>query len=145
MDKPREEEILDILVSNEVSAQKLSVKIQSHDAIDGLRVVPPGPCRMLVDVSQVFTAEISQGSSVSYTWVIDNMDMFAYNGQSYSVTFKRPATYKLKLTAKNPVSFKSLELMLIAEPMNPLAHPELLGLPGIVEVNVPQTVIFRWK
>ncbi|XP_060127847.1 polycystin-1 isoform X6 [Zootoca vivipara] len=143
MDKPREEEILDILVSNEVSAQKLSVKIQSHDAIDGLRVVPPGPCRMLVDVSQVFTAEISQGSSVSYTWVIDNMDTFAYNGQSYSVTFKRPATYKLKLTAKNPVSFKSLELMLIAEPMNPLAHPELLGLPGIVEVNVPQTMIFR--
>ncbi|XP_061469355.1 polycystin-1-like [Rhineura floridana] len=143
MDKPRNEEILNILVSNEVSAQKLSVKIQPYDAIDGLQVVPPGPCWMLVDVTQVFTAEISQGSSVTYTWVIDNMDMFAYNGQSYSVKFKRPATYQLKLTVQNAVSLKSLEMMLIAEPMNPLANPELLGLSGAVEVNVLQTMTFK--
>lgn len=53
MDEPRDEEILDIVVSNEVSTQKLSVKIQFYDAIEGLQVVPPGPCRMLVDVTQV--------------------------------------------------------------------------------------------
>lgn len=46
---------------------------------------------------QVFSAELSQGSSISYTWVIDNMSMFAYNGQTYSVRFKKPATYRLKV------------------------------------------------
>ncbi|XP_062977569.1 polycystin-1-like [Elgaria multicarinata webbii] len=71
------------------------------------------------------------------------MDMFAYSGQSYSVKFRRSATYQLKLAAKNPVSFKSLELVLKAEPMNPLANPELLGLSGVVEVNVLQTAIFK--
>ncbi|KAF7248991.1 Polycystin-1 [Varanus komodoensis] len=141
--EPREEEILDILASNEVSAQKLSVKIQAYDAIEGLHVVPPGPCRMQVDESKEFTAEISQGSSVSYTWVIDDMDMLAYNGRSYSVRFRKSATYQLKLTAKNPVSVRSLELVLTVEPVNPLANPELLGLPGVVEVNVVQTVIFK--
>uniref|UniRef100_A0A7M4E2Y0 Polycystin 1, transient receptor potential channel interacting n=1 Tax=Crocodylus porosus TaxID=8502 RepID=A0A7M4E2Y0_CROPO len=46
-------ETLNVLVSNKVSSQKLSVKIQSYDTIKGLRVMPPGPLRMLVDVSQV--------------------------------------------------------------------------------------------
>lgn len=53
MDEPRDEELLDIIAYNEVSTQKLTVKIQFYDAIEGLQVVPPGPCRMLVDVSQV--------------------------------------------------------------------------------------------
>lgn len=52
MEEPRME-TLNVLVSNKVSSQKLSVKIQSYDTIKGLRVMPPGPLRMLVDVSQV--------------------------------------------------------------------------------------------
>ncbi|EMP42502.1 Polycystin-1 [Chelonia mydas] len=142
MEEPRME-MLNVLVSNEISSQKLSVKIQSYNAIEGLRVVPPGPRRMLVDVSQVFSAELTQGSSVSYNWVIDNMDMFAYNGQTYSVKFKRPATYQLKLRAENPVSSEMVEVALTAEAMNPLANPEILGLPGVVAVDTLQTLVFR--
>ncbi|XP_073166530.1 polycystin-1-like isoform X4 [Lepidochelys kempii] len=142
MEEPRME-MLNVLVSNEISSQKLSVKIQSYNVIEGLRVVPPGPRRMLVDVSQVFSAELTQGSSVSYNWVIDNMDMFAYNGQTYSVKFKRPATYQLKLRAENPVSSEVVEVALAAEAMNPLANPEILGLPGVVAVDTLQTFVFR--
>nr|XP_023957563.1 polycystin-1-like isoform X1 [Chrysemys picta bellii]XP_042697021.1 polycystin-1-like isoform X1 [Chrysemys picta bellii]XP_042697022.1 polycystin-1-like isoform X1 [Chrysemys picta bellii]XP_042697023.1 polycystin-1-like isoform X1 [Chrysemys picta bellii] len=142
MEEPRME-TLNVLVSNEISTQKLSVKIQSYNAIEGLRVVPPGPRRMLVDVSQVFSAELTQGSSVSYSWVIDNMDMFAYNGQTYSVKFKRPATYQLKLRAENPVSSEVVEVTLTAEAMNPLANPEIVGLPEVVEVDILQTLVFR--
>ncbi|KYO31114.1 hypothetical protein Y1Q_0016466 [Alligator mississippiensis] len=144
MEEPRME-TLNVLVSNKVSSQKLSVKIQSYDTIKGLRVMPPGPLRMLVDVSQVFSAELSQGSSISYTWVIDNMSMFAYNGQTYSVRFKKPATYRLKLQAENPVSSETVEIALRAEPMNPLANPEFLGIPMVVPVNILQTLIFRVK
>ncbi|XP_050776799.1 polycystin-1-like isoform X5 [Gopherus flavomarginatus] len=142
MEEPRME-TLNVLVSNEISTQKLSVKIQSYNAIEGLRVVPPGPRRMLVDVSQVFSAELTQGSSVSYSWVIDNMDMFAYNGQTYSVKFKRPATYQLKLRAENPVSSEVVEVALTVEAMNPLANPEIVGLPGVVAVDTLQTLVFR--
>lgn len=52
VEEPRTE-TLNVLVSNEISSQKLSVKIQSYNVIEGLRVVLPGPRRMLVDVSQV--------------------------------------------------------------------------------------------
>ncbi|KAM7146058.1 polycystin-1-like isoform 4-T5 [Macrochelys suwanniensis] len=142
LEEPRME-TLNVLVSNEISSQKLSVKLQSYNAIEGLRVVPPGPRRMLVDVSQVFSAELTQGSSVSYSWVIDNMDMFAYNGQTYSVKFKRPATYQLKLRAENPVSSEVVEVALTAEAMNPLANPEIVGLPGMVAVDTLQTLVFR--
>uniref|UniRef100_A0A452J2P5 Polycystin 1, transient receptor potential channel interacting n=1 Tax=Gopherus agassizii TaxID=38772 RepID=A0A452J2P5_9SAUR len=142
MEEPKME-TLNVLVSNQISTQKLSVKIQSYNAIEGLRVVPPGPRRMLVDVSQVFSAELTQGSSVSYSWVIDNMDMFAYNGQTYSVKFKRPATYQLKLRAENPVSSEVVEVALTVEAMNPLANPEIVGLPGVVAVDTLQTLVFR--
>ncbi|XP_030390199.1 polycystin-1-like isoform X4 [Gopherus evgoodei] len=142
MEEPKME-TLNVLVSNQISTQKLSVNIQSYNAIEGLRVVPPGPRRMLVDVSQVFSAELTQGSSVSYSWVIDNMDMFAYNGQTYSVKFKRPATYQLKLRAENPVSSEVVEVALTVEAMNPLANPEIVGLPGVVAVDTLQTLVFR--
>nr|XP_032640980.1 polycystin-1-like isoform X5 [Chelonoidis abingdonii] len=142
MEEPRME-TLNVLVSNEISTQKLSMKIESYNAIKGLRVVPPGPRRMLVDMSQVFSAELTQGSSVSYSWVIDNMDMFAYNGQTYSVKFKRPATYQLKLRAENPVSSEVVEVALRVEAMNPLANPEIVGLPGVVAVDTLQTLVFR--
>lgn len=49
------------------------------------------------------------------------------------------------MTAKNPVGFKSLELVLIAELMNPLANPELLGLPEVVAVNALQTLLFKME
>ena len=37
------------------------------------------------------------GSSVKFTWVIDNLEKFAYEGESYSVVFKKPAEHKLRV------------------------------------------------
>nr|XP_033817429.1 polycystin-1-like isoform X2 [Geotrypetes seraphini] len=138
-EKPK---LLTIMVANEISSQNLSVKIQSYDAIEDLHVVPPGPLRMLVDVSQVFSAELSKGTSVSYTWIIDNKDVFAYNGQTYSVKFNKPGFYELKLRAENPVSFKTVKLELTADTMNPLTEPKFLGIPWMVPVHTPQVLIF---
>ncbi|XP_029456465.1 polycystin-1-like isoform X2 [Rhinatrema bivittatum] len=138
-------ELLCIMAANDISSQNLSVKIQSYDAIEGLQVVPPGPRRMLVDVSQVFSAELSQGTSVIYTWVIDNMDMFAYTGQIYTVKFKKPGLYELKVRAQNPVSSKMAKLELTADTMNPLADPRFLGHSGLVPVHTPQVLTFGVK
>lgn len=44
---------------------------------------------------QLFTASVVTGSSVRYTWIID--DLFPHIGESYSVVFKRPAEYALKV------------------------------------------------
>ncbi|XP_030064193.1 polycystin-1-like [Microcaecilia unicolor] len=135
-------ELLNIMVANEISSQNLSVKIQSYDAIEDLQVVPSGPRRMLVDVSQVFSAELSKGTSVSYSWIIDDMDVFAYNGQTYSVKFNKPGFYVLKLRAENPVSFKTVKLELTADIMNPLMDPKFLGIIWIVPVHTPQVLTF---
>lgn len=53
---------------------------------------------------------MESGSSVKLTWVIDNLDKFAYEGETYSVLFKKPAEYKL--TVRNitilSLSFKTV-------------------------------------
>lgn len=40
---------------------------------------------------------MESGSSVKFTWVIDNLEKFTYEGETYSVTFKKPAEYKLQV------------------------------------------------
>ncbi|XP_067914731.1 polycystin-1 [Heterodontus francisci] len=138
-------EVLNITVSNEVSFQNLSVTVQAHDVIQGLRIVPSDPRRMLVDVSQVFSAEITHGTSVTYTWVIDNLAVFAYTGQTYSVIFKRPATYRLELKAVNPVSRQSVATELIADVMHPLTDPQFINVSSMMLVNKPQRFVLRIK
>uniref|UniRef100_A0A4W3JYE4 Polycystic kidney disease 1a n=1 Tax=Callorhinchus milii TaxID=7868 RepID=A0A4W3JYE4_CALMI len=73
---------LSVAVSNDISSQNLSVLVQAHDAIGGLRIVPPGPRRMLVDL---FSPAVTRGTSVTYTWVIDDLTVFAYTGQTYII------------------------------------------------------------
>uniref|UniRef100_A0A4W3JL02 Polycystic kidney disease 1b n=1 Tax=Callorhinchus milii TaxID=7868 RepID=A0A4W3JL02_CALMI len=137
---------LSVAVSNDISSQNLSVLVQAHDAIGGLRIVPPGPRRMLVDASQVrlFSPAVTRGTSVTYTWVIDDLTVFAYTGQTYSVIFKRAATYRLKvrLTAVNPVSNQTVETDLIADTMYPMVDAEFVGVSNVIPVNMSRTFTF---
>lgn len=43
---------------------------------------------------------MESGSSVKFSWVIDDLKEFAYEGESYSVMFKKPAEYKLLVKNK---------------------------------------------
>lgn len=47
---------------------------------------------------QLFTAKVDKGSSVKFTWVIDDLENFTHEGESYSVVFKKPSQHKLKVT-----------------------------------------------
>lgn len=49
---------------------------------------------------QMFTTAVATGSSVKYTWVIDNLVQFAHTGEAYSVTFNKPAQYTLEVNTK---------------------------------------------
>ncbi|XP_039595651.1 polycystin-1 isoform X2 [Polypterus senegalus] len=137
--------VLHISVSNEVSSQNLSVTLESHEEITGLEVSPSGMQRLLVDVPQTFAAHVSSGSSVVYSWIIDNQTTFTYTGQMYTVVFNRPAVYNLKVLAENPVSSMSLEVQLLADFMNPLADPQFVSLAEVMAANVPQEMSFQVK
>lgn len=51
---------------------------------------------------QSFTAKIKRGSSVKFTWVIDDLEKFVHLGEAYNVVFKKPSEYKLKVTREFP-------------------------------------------
>lgn len=47
---------------------------------------------------QSFTAKVERGSSVQFTWVIDDLEKSTHEGESYSVVFKKSSQHKLKVT-----------------------------------------------
>uniref|UniRef100_A0A8C8HLX8 Polycystin-1 n=1 Tax=Oncorhynchus tshawytscha TaxID=74940 RepID=A0A8C8HLX8_ONCTS len=134
---------LNVSAVNGVSEQSTCVQVCVYEPVAGLSVEPHGHLRMLVDLSQVTTAET--GSSVKYTWVIDKLDKFSYEGDTYSVMFKKPAEYKLKVTAANPVSSQTLEVTLTADTMTPLADPEFLSVKEVIAVAALRLYTFRVK
>uniref|UniRef100_A0A3B4YDK7 Polycystin-1-like n=1 Tax=Seriola lalandi dorsalis TaxID=1841481 RepID=A0A3B4YDK7_SERLL len=92
-----------------------------------------------------FTAKVEGGSSVKFTWVIDNLEKFAYEGESYTVVFKKPAEHKLRVTASNRVSSQSQQFLLTADEMTPLAEPEFKFVREVVAVNATHLYTLRVK
>ncbi|XP_067286321.1 polycystin-1 [Pseudorasbora parva] len=119
------EHTLNIMASNSLNSQTLSVRVVSHIPVTGLSIQPQGFSRLLVDIPQLFTASLVTGSSVKYTWVIDDLDQSAHIGESYNVVFKKPAEYTLKL----------IEVKLTADVMTPLADLAVISMPEAIAVN----------
>ncbi|XP_073684860.1 polycystin-1 [Garra rufa] len=139
------EHILNITASNSVNSQTLSMRVVSHIPVTGLRIQPQGFRRILVDIPQLFTASVVTGSSVKYTWVIDDLVHFPHTGESYSVVFKKPAEYKLKVMANNPVSSELIEVKLTADVMTPLADLAVISMPEAIAVNTSTRYTIRVK
>ncbi|XP_038592316.1 polycystin-1 [Micropterus salmoides] len=126
---------LNISVLDAVSSQSVSVKVCGYKAVTGLSVKPHGCLRMLVETAQSFIAKVQSGSSVKFTWVIDNLEMLSHEGESYSVVFKKPAEYKLR----------SQQILLTADEMTPLAEPEFLLVKEVVAVDATHLYTIRVK
>ncbi|XP_051522562.1 polycystin-1 [Myxocyprinus asiaticus] len=129
------EHTLNIVASNSLNSQSLSLRVVSHIPVTGLSIQPLGFSRVLVDIPQLFTASVATGSSVTYTWVIDDLVQFEHTGESYSLAFKKPAEYTLKVMAKNPVSSQLIEVKLTADVMTPLAELAVISMPEAIAVN----------
>ncbi|XP_054860443.1 polycystin-1 isoform X2 [Amphiprion ocellaris] len=138
-------QMLNISVMDVESFQSVRVKVCGYEKVAGLTVEPHGCLRMLVDTSQSFTAKVESGSSVKFTWVIDNLEKFANEGESYSVMFKKPAEYKLRVTASNPVSSQNQQILLTADEKAPLAEPEFLSVGEVVAVDAAHVYTIRVK
>ncbi|XP_061433033.1 polycystin-1 isoform X1 [Lethenteron reissneri] len=146
--------------SNGLSEESAVVTVQAEQPVAGLAMLPAGSGagaqRVLVDVTLVFSARVAEGTSVTYTWVLDGLAVFAYNSQQYNLVFHNPAVYRLKVTAENAVSREWVEAEIHADTRNPLAALALLDAPAVVPVNgslqVAATVrvdanvavLFRW-
>ncbi|ROI81786.1 Polycystin-1 [Anabarilius grahami] len=129
------EHTLNIMASNSLNSQSLSVRVVSHIPVTGLSIQHQGFSRVLVDIPQLFTASVVTGSSVRYTWIIDDLVQFPHVGESYSVFFKKPAEYALKVMANNPVSSQLIEVNLTADVMTPLADLAVISMPEAIAVN----------
>uniref|UniRef100_UPI0037E95008 polycystin-1 n=1 Tax=Semicossyphus pulcher TaxID=241346 RepID=UPI0037E95008 len=126
---------LNISVMDAVSSQTLSVRVWGYKAVTGLSVEPRGCLRMLVDTSQSFLAKVEGGSSVRFTWVIDNLDTFAHEGESYSIVFRNPAEYHSQ----------SQQILLTADEMSPMAEPEFLLVSEVVAVDASHLYSLRMR
>ncbi|XP_037611724.1 polycystin-1 [Sebastes umbrosus] len=136
---------LNISVMDAVSSQSVRVRVCGYEAVTGLSVEPHGCLRTLVDAPKSFLAKVESGSSVKFTWVVDDLEKFAHEGDSYSVVFRKPAEYKLRVTASNHVSSQSQQILLTADEMTPLAEPEFLLVREVIAVNAAHLYTLRVK
>ncbi|XP_067100237.1 LOW QUALITY PROTEIN: polycystin-1-like [Osmerus mordax] len=120
---------------NGVSSQSAGVQVWAYEQVAGLHLGPSGRLRMLVGVSQLFSAMVEKGSSVRFTWVIDGLENFAYEGDSYSVVFKKPSQYKLT----------TVEVILTADVMTPIAQSEFVSVNEVIAVAATHLYSFRVK
>ncbi|XP_028331530.1 polycystin-1 [Gouania willdenowi] len=116
---------LNITVMDEESIESVTIKVCGHEIVTGLHIETHGCLRMLINTTQSFTAKVQSGTNVKFTWVIDNLGEFAHEGESYSITFKKPAKHKLQ----------SQEVILTVEKSATLTEPEFLSIKNIVPVN----------
>ncbi|XP_028975896.2 polycystin-1 [Esox lucius] len=136
---------LNVSAVNEVSEQSTSVQVFVYEPVTGLSIEPHGHLRMLVELPQVFTAKVNTGSSVKYLWVVDDLEKYSYEGDTYNVVFRKPAEYKLKVTVTNPVSSQTVEVTVTADTMTPLANPEFLSVNEVIAVDTIHLYTFRVK
>ncbi|KAJ7987830.1 hypothetical protein DPEC_G00330600 [Dallia pectoralis] len=136
---------LNVSAVNGVSEQSTRVQVCVHEPVTGLSVEPHGHLRMLVEVPQVFTAKVTTGSTVKYMWVIDDPEKYSYEGDTYTVVFKKPAEYKLKVTVTNPVSSQTLDVIVTADTMTPLANPQFISFNEVIAVDTTHLYTLRVK
>uniref|UniRef100_A0A8C8VMG7 Polycystin 1, transient receptor potential channel interacting n=1 Tax=Pelusios castaneus TaxID=367368 RepID=A0A8C8VMG7_9SAUR len=150
-------EVLNVLVSNEISSQKLSVKLQSYHAIEGLRVVPPGPRRMLVDVSQVSCLdEITMSVLPSRAspqhlcgphkpqWLVPMTPFFSASAGDYLVTAKAFIHYdRVERVAKVRVVCPIMSVAILVTPASPLVN-QVTRFEAVPRPS-PHGIVYTWN
>ncbi|XP_073537692.1 polycystin-1-like [Phyllobates terribilis] len=126
--------LLSIQLTSEVCVKNVTIQVQAHDAIHELQIHSNGSNHIQLNQTRLFTAA-SRGSSVTFTWMLDNNKKFSYKGPSYTVTFRTPGVYSLKVFAENPVSSQEVTLVLHVDVIDPLLHAELFLFSTLLLVN----------
>ncbi|XP_075207853.1 polycystin-1-like [Anomaloglossus baeobatrachus] len=127
--------LLSIQLTNEFSVKNITIQVETYDAIQDLQIHTNGSNHIQLNQTRVFRAELSRGSSVTFTWIIDNNEQFSYKGLSYTVTFRTPGIYNLKVIAQNPVSSQEATMMLHVDGTLLPLHAEFFLFSTLLLVN----------
>ncbi|XP_069611025.1 polycystin-1-like [Ranitomeya imitator] len=127
--------LLSIQLTSEVSVKSVTMQVQAHDAIQELQIYSNGSNHIQINQTRVFTAALSRGSSVTFTWMIDDNKKFSYRGPNYTVTFRTPGVYNLKVFAENPVSSQAVTLVLHVHAIDHPLSAELFLFSSLLLVN----------
>ncbi|XP_063819268.1 polycystin-1-like [Pseudophryne corroboree] len=136
---------LSVILTNDISVKNLTMQIQSHDAIQGLRILSHGPYNFQLNQTRIFTAELTHGSSVTFTWTMDNNEEFSYKGPSYVVTFRTPGVFLLKVLAQNPVSSQDVDMVINVHGIFQPHNAELIVFSTFLLVSEAQEMCFQFQ
>lgn len=81
---------------------------------------------------------MESGSSVKFSWVIDDLKEFAYEGRSYSVMFKKPAEYKL-LVKKKEVHYA--QILVVINYLANITNRNFMITVTIIEKRIEKAVL----
>ncbi|XP_055006463.1 LOW QUALITY PROTEIN: polycystin-1 [Boleophthalmus pectinirostris] len=132
------EQTMGITVVRSKTSESLEVKVLGYEAVAGLSVEPRGCTRIIVNTGQMYAAKVESGTSVNFTWLLDDLRDSAHEGATYNVILKKVAQYQLKVTASNPVSSQIRSFLLTAEEVIPFSSLEFMSLSEIMAVNSTQ-------
>jgi hypothetical protein len=72
----------------------------SNNPITGLSFPAPAPS-VVISVPTVFTASVTGGGPVEFTWMLSGPQSANATGPSFTMTVTRTGTYQLTVTARN--------------------------------------------
>ncbi|XP_056405582.1 polycystin-1-like [Hyla sarda] len=135
--------VLSIQLTNEVSVKSVTIQVQAYDVIKGLQIRTDGSNHIQLNQTQTFTAELSHGSSVTFTWTMDDNKEFSYKGACYTVTFRMPGVYNLMVVAENPVSSLEVTMMLHVDGVGAPLRAELFLFSSLLLVAKTYEVFLK--
>ncbi|XP_069807967.1 polycystin-1-like [Dendropsophus ebraccatus] len=136
--------LLSIQLTNEVSIKSVTMQVQAHDAIQGLQIQTDGSNHIQLNQTQMFTADLLHGSSVTFTWTMDIKE-FSYKGPYCTVTFRTPGVYNLKVVAENPVSSQEASMMLHVDGAVPPISAELFVFSTLLSVAKTHKILLKMQ
>lgn len=82
---------------------------------------------------------MESGSSVKFSWVIDDLKEFAYEGRSYSVMFKKPAEYKLLVKKKKEVHYA--QILVVINYLANITNRNFMITVTVIEKRIEKAVL----
>ncbi|XP_013395471.1 polycystin-1-like [Lingula anatina] len=110
-----------VTAKNSISSHVYSVDIEVEDKVQGLQVSRQNTRDVVPNVTEVFEAQITTGSSVSYIWTIDGIGVVG-TGQSVQLKFSSFGAQVIHVNASNQISWMNqsytVDIFIHAEPKN---------------------------
>ncbi|KAM4584954.1 polycystin-1 [Odontesthes bonariensis] len=131
---------VELEAKNNVTEANLVVVVKLETPLRGLMVQPHPAHRVLMESVVSYTASVSEGSSPTFKWTVDDKPYFTYYNSVLNVIYQNDATYKLTVTATNHVSTLMEHFNVTVDRLQPMANLTVNGVPDVVPQGSTQTL-----